>query len=72
MGRTEGNQHEGDETENLVVEEGLEVLWDLDRVTSEETLVQDDEGEEDGLGFDHGFSWGTDGSKEAVEFWHLQ
>jgi hypothetical protein len=69
--RTERNQHERDETENLVVEEGLKVLGNLDRVTSEETLVQDDEGEEDGLSFDDRFSWGTEWSKEAVEFWHL-
>jgi hypothetical protein len=69
--RTERNQHEGDETENLTVEEGLEVLGNLDRVTSEETLVQDDEGEEDGLSFNDSFSWGTDWSKEAIEFGHL-
>ena len=71
MCRTERNQHEGDETENLTVEEGLEVCRDLDRVTSEETLIQDDEGEEDGLSFDDSFSWGTDWSEEAIEFGHL-
>jgi hypothetical protein len=64
------NQH-GDETENLTIEEGLEVLGNLDRVTSEETLVQDDEGEENGLSFNDSFSWGTDWSKEAIEFGHL-
>jgi len=69
--RTECNQHERDETENLVVEEGLKVLGNLDRVTSEETLVQDDEGEDDGLSFNHSFSWGTERSKKAVEFGHL-
>src|SRR5210317_1879500 len=53
LGRTERNQHEGDKTENLTVEEGLEICGDLDRVTSKETLVQDDEGEEDGLSFNH-------------------
>ena len=71
LGRTERNQHERDETENLIVEEGLEVCWDLDRVTGEETLVQNDEGKENGLGFNHSFSWGTEGSEEAIEFGHL-
>jgi hypothetical protein len=34
-------------------------------------LVQDDKGEENGLSFNNSFSWVTDWSEEAVEFWHL-
>jgi hypothetical protein len=55
----------------LLLKRVLRVLGNLNRVTSEETLVQDDEGEEDGLSFNDSFSWGTDWSKEAIEFGHL-
>jgi hypothetical protein len=65
LGRTEGNQHDREETESLAVEGGLKILWNLDRVTREETLVQDDEGEEDRLRLDDGFSWCAEWSKEV-------
>jgi len=65
LGRTEGNQHDREETESLAVERSLEILWNLDRVTREQTLIQDDEGEEDRLRLDDGFSWVADWCKEV-------
>jgi len=65
LGRTEGNQHDREETESLAVEKSLKVLWNLDRVTREQTLIQDDEGEEDRLCLNNGFSWCAEWSKEV-------
>jgi hypothetical protein len=71
LSRTESDQHEREESENLTIEGSLKILWNFDRVTREQTLVQDNESEEDGLRLNDGFSWGTERSKETVEFWHL-
>jgi len=65
LSRTESNQHDREESESLAVEGSLKILWNLDRVTREQTLVQDDEGEEDRLRLNDSFSWVTDWSKEV-------
>jgi len=68
---TEGDEHEGNETESLTVESLLEIIWDLDRVTREETLVQDDESEDDWLRLDDLFSFVTEWSEKRRQLLHL-
>jgi len=65
LSRTESNQHDREKSESLAVEGSLKILWNLDRVTREQTLVQDDEGEEDRLRLNDSFSWVTDWSKKV-------
>ena len=65
LSRTESNQHERDEAESLTLEGGLKILWNLDRVTREQTLIQDDQSKQDWLRLHRRFSWFTEWSKKV-------
>jgi hypothetical protein len=39
LSRSQGDHHDRNESENLAVKGSLEIFWNLNRVTREETLV---------------------------------
>jgi nitrogen fixation-related uncharacterized protein len=71
LSRSQGDHHDGHKAKSLAVKSGLEIFWNCNGITREQTLVQYDKSKYDWLCSDDTFGWVTERSKETVDFWHL-